>query len=446
MKYFIGFLFSVLSLSLTAQVSLSSDKDHVLVHGSKGSYYVLTQTGYYKGSELELSEFKPYKDSPVVESPIPLSQLNINYIDSIPYLIAPIDGYVYRFKDEQLKRIDKGLRQANDYDPLYFTLDKKLYSLGGHIVFNHRNSLQVFNEQTKNWELLTTTGNIPKGIKNGFYSLKGKELWVYHAHEIDYDFDESILKNAFSLDLEQLQWRERGIVNPVFNEQTAFSALQYVSGPNTIELFNPKTAISYSIDLDQNTLTTTPVETLIPIAANSISMGNNQWLYTTIGTDGAIQMGLVDFEPGDQIDYFIRDERLFKGGLNGVAIASLLMLLILLGFILSNRKNFKLSQESLSNGLKKIPLSEEEAKFLKILAEKKIVLNNEAMDIIHDPSTTYDANIKRKNNLVSKIERKLKKTFHEVLFTRERYKDDMRHTAFYLKNGYSIKCLNLEDE
>jgi hypothetical protein len=130
----------------------------------------------------------------------------------------------------------------------------------------------------------------------------------------------------------------------------------------------------------------------------------------------------------------------------GVGISSILMLFVLLIYILANRRNFKLTQETLSNGLKKIPLSDEEVKFLKILAQKKIVLNNEAMDIIHDPSTTYDANIKRKNNLVSKIERKLKKTFHEVLFSRERYKDDMRHTAFYLKNGYSIKCLNIEDE
>ena len=61
------------------------------------------------------------------------------------------------------------------------------------------------------------------------------------------------------------------------------------------------------------------------------------------------------------------------------------------------------------------------------------------MDIVIDPNNTYDANIKRKNNLVSKIERKLKGTFKSVLFSRERYKDDMRHTAFYLKNGYSIR-------
>jgi hypothetical protein len=68
------------------------------------------------------------------------------------------------------------------------------------------------------------------------------------------------------------------------------------------------------------------------------------------------------------------------------------------------------------------------------------------MDIVLDPNTTYDANIKRKNNLVSKIERKLKKTFNEVLFSRERYKDDMRHTAFYLKNGFSIKLIESIDE
>jgi len=440
------FFFSLFFNPTIAQVNLNSETDHVLVHGTGGTYHVLTPEGYYNGSELNLSEFKIYSDSTKVSTPIPLREMVINYVNDTPYLIAPIDGFVYQFKDDQLKRIDQGLRQANDYAPLYFTYEGYLYSLGGNIVFNHRNSLRVFNHDTNNWELVTTSGTIPEGIKNAFYSQKDQELWVYHAHKIDNDFNESILKNAYSLDLKTLEWRKRGIINPLFMSQTQNIPLQFVSMEQSVELFDGASATSYSIDLNQNTLTTTPIKQLVPIAANSISVGPNQWLYTTLDTQGAIAMGRIDFQTSDQIDYFIRDERLFKGGVMGVGISSILMLFVLLIYILANRRKFKLTQETLSNGLKKIPLSDEEVKFLKILAQKKIVLNNEAMDIIHDPSTTYDANIKRKNNLVSKIERKLKKTFHEVLFTRERYKDDMRHTAFYLKNGYSIKCLNIEDE
>lgn len=439
-------VFSSFLLNASTTSSIPAQTDHILVKTDRKEFAILTPDGFYMGTQESLSDFIKYKDSTSVRTNSPLKEFKISYIEETPYLLSPMDGFVYVFKDSLLTRIDRDLRQANDYEPLYFSNQNKLYTLGGKIIFNNKNSLKVFDWDSNTWKFIQTTGEIPPGIKNALYQIIDDQLWVFHANEVDDNLDEKYIQNAYSLDLNTLKWKKQGIINPSFILNTQNNDLKSVATEKGIVVYNEQNKTSFVVDVKTNQLIKNNISSQLEISSNAINIDQNQWIYTSKSNTNNLRVNHSELNPYSESEYFIRNQSLFEGKIKEFSSLGLFLLVSFIGYIFISRKKFKLTPEGLSNGLKKMPLTEEEVKFLSILAQNKIVLNNEAMDIVLDPNTTYDANIKRKNNLVSKIERKLKKTFNEVLFSRERYKDDMRHTAFYLKNGFSIKLVESIDE
>jgi len=437
-------LFLTVLMSSTTPKSIGTPiaaTDHLLVKTGLRDFAILTKEGFYTGNEQQLSTFIRYKDSAVLQSRTDIKEFKVCHIANTPYLLSPIEGYLYAFKDSLLQRVDEDLRQAYDYKPIYFTYNNELYTLGGKIIFNHKSSLKVFDGDTKQWKFMTTSGELPPGIKDGVYQLIGDELWVFHANEVEDNLDEKYIQNAYSINLKTLVWKKQGIINPDFIKNTEGQDIEVYKVAQGLMIFNKSNNDSYLTDIPSNKLRAGNLSNITTLSSNTVPIPNNKWVHTTLANGNKLQVVVAELELQNTADYFIRNQSIFFNMTMEFSAIGIMILLTFISFTLLSRRRFNLTPEGLSNGLKRIPLSEEEVQFLTILAEKKIVLNNEAMDIIHDANTTYDANIKRKNNLVSKIERKLKKTFSEVLFSRERYKDDMRHTAFYLKNGYSIKLL-----
>jgi hypothetical protein len=439
-------IFSSFLLNVSTTTTIPAQTDHILVKTNSDGFAILTPDGFYMGAQQSLSEFISYKDSTRVNTNNALKDFKISYIGETPYLLSPMDGFVYVFKDSLLTRIDRDLRQANDYQPLYFSHQNQLYTIGGKIIFNNKNSLKVFNWDSSTWKFIPTSGEIPPGIKNALYQIIDDQLWVFHANEVDENLDEKYIQNSYSLDLNTLKWKKQGIINPSFIINTQNKDLKSVATEKGIVVYNEQNQTSFVVDVKTNQLIKNNISNQLEISSNAINIDQNQWIYTSESNANNLRVNQSELSPYSESEYFIRNQSLFEGKVKEFSSLGLFLLFSFIGYIFISRKKFKLTPEGLSNGLKKMPLTEEEVKFLSILAQNKIVLNNEAMDIVLDPNTTYDANIKRKNNLVSKIERKLKKTFNEVLFSRERYKDDMRHTAFYLKNGFSIKLLESIDE
>jgi len=439
-------IFSSFLLNVSTTTTIPAQTDHILVKINSEGFAILTPDGFYMGAHQSLSEFISYKDSIRVNTNSALKDFKISYIGDTPYLLSPMDGFVYQFKDSLLTRIDRDLRQANDYQPLYFSHKNQLYTIGGKIIFNNKNSLKVFDWESNTWKFIPTSGEIPPGIKKALYQIIDDQLWVFHANEVDENLDEKFIQNAYSLDLNTLKWKKQGIINPSFIKNTQNKDLRGINTANGIVIYCNQNQNSFIIDIKTNQLIKNNLSNQLEISSNAINLDHNQWVYTSESSANRLRINQSELNPYSESEYFIRNQSLFEGKVKEFSSLGLFLLFSFIGYIFISRKKFKLTPEGLSNGLKKMPLTEEEIKFLSILAQNKIVLNNEAMDIVLDPNTTYDANIKRKNNLVSKIERKLKKTFNEVLFSRERYKDDMRHTAFYLKNGFSIKLIESIDE
>lgn len=438
-------LFSLLLNPLTAETSIPAGTDHLLVKTASNEFTVLTNSGFYTGINNEFSQFISYKDSTSLISTTPLKDFKICYINNTPYLLSPIEGHLYQFKDSLLTRIDKDVRKGYDYSPLFIPHKDKLYTLGGDVIFNNKNGLRVFDWESKTWKIIPTEGEIPPGVKNGLYQLINDELWVFHSNEVDQNLDETFVQNAYSLNFNTFKWKKQGIINPDFIDASQNIPLQAVISKEGLLVYNRENTKVFLVDISTNTFVETKLTSNDTFDSNIIHLENNNWEFTT-NFKGNIELNSAKLNKNTSSNYFIRNQSIFQNKGMEILSISALILIVFIGYLFISKRKFKLSHEALSNGLKKIPLTDEEVKFLKILAKNKIVLNNEAMDIINDPNTTYDANIKRKNNLVSKIERKLKKTFREVLFTRQRYKDDMRHTAFYLKDGFSITCLHFEDE
>lgn len=412
--------------------------DHLLIKNGTDGFIVLTAQGYMEGQGAILDSLTAYQDSLVLLPNRKISDLKVVYSNYKPFLIDPIEGFVYEFNNNSIQRIDRDYRHSYSYTPMFFSKDNELYAVGGTVNLNNNNALKHFNWDTKVWENITTNGIVPKGVKNAIYCFKGNALWAYHLKSIDDEFNEKEILNAYSLDLSNYHWRKQGVINPSLNklvtDESKSTKAKYMN-----VVYNKEINSLITLDVINNNISINPLNNL-PTFEQIIALDRENITYTYYDINQKLMAYNTHIkDQNNHLDYLVRDQRVFRDLQFGIlAIIGTFLAIGLIGLNLSSKK-YTLSGETLSNGVKKIQLEEREIEFITILADKKIVLNNEAMDIVIDPNNTYDANIKRKNNLVSKIERKLKGTFKSVLFSRERYKDDMRHTAFYLKNGYSIR-------
>ena len=149
-------------------------------------------------------------------------------IDSIFYFISNTGGFVYRWHNDKLERIDHSYDHRSQMMSSIFTYGKKIYRYGGYGFFDARNFFTFFDIESNEWEVEIIDEQIlPLGSydskffvdENYFYKIGGKttdpfdrtkssplkDVWRFNLidntweHLLDFDYFETLTfsKNDF---------------------------------------------------------------------------------------------------------------------------------------------------------------------------------------------------------------------------------------------------------
>jgi len=435
--------------------------DFLIVNGPGIYFNILTKSGYFLGN-IETKRFNFFK----YKSPLPKELFNdqsgseIDLQALVPlsvfsdsertefnqrrvYLLYPGGGILYEFFNGSVNRIDSSYAQRNQYSGAFFNYNNQLYLLGGYGFWKTKSILTKFNFNSGDWEYVKTSGNLPEGINNPVFVLKNNILHLFNFSERPQNQLDVKNPNLYSLNMETLNWRKGGLINPHFLELKNNSADRffYINGKTIIN--KSQSPMIFEIDLDNNKIKKYADNLLLYKSAGKsivkkgiiISSVRN----TSNNTSSITYYDLSDLEKSViSEEYFIRGSISFVNYITGGGIA---LIIILIFLWLSNdrvSKSYFVSSNSLFNSLNQINLDPDEAKVILLFTKKEVVPNKEILVLFEEKGKTKDFATKRKNKTIESLNKKFKRVFGKKIIVKEKDKLDSRLTNYALNNKIKL--------
>jgi len=435
--------------------------DFLIVNGPGIYFNILTKSGYFLGN-IETKRFNFFK----YKSPLPKELFNdqsgseIDLQALVPlsvfsdsertefnqrrvYLLYPGGGILYEFFNGSVNRIDSSYAQRNQYSGAFFNYNNQLYLLGGYGFWKTKSILTKFNFNSGDWEYVKTSGDFPEGINNPVFVLKNNILHLFNFSERPQNQLDVKNPNLYSLNMETLNWRKGGLINPHFLELKNNSADRffYINGKTIIN--KSQSPMIFEIDLDNNKIKKYADNLLLYKSAGKsivkkgiiISSVRN----TSNNTSSITYYDLSDLEKSViSEEYFIRGSISFVNYIIGGGIA---LIIILIFLWLSNdrvSKSYFVSSNSLFNSLNQINLDPDEAKVMLLFTRKEIVPNKEILVLFEEKGKTKDFATKRKNKTIESLNKRFKRVFGKNIIVKEKDQLDSRLTNYALNNKIKL--------
>jgi len=435
--------------------------DFLIVNGPGIYFNILTKSGYFLGNiETKRFNFFKYK-SPLpkelfndqsgseidLQALVPLSVFSdserTEFNQRRAYLLYPGGGILYEFFNGSVNRIDSSYAQRNQYSGAFFNYNNQLYLLGGYGFWKTKSILTKFNFNSGDWEYVKTSGNLPEGINNPVFVLKNNILHLFNFSERPQNQLDVKNPNLYSLNMETLNWRKGGLINPHFLELKNNSADRffYINGKTIIN--KSQSPMIFEIDLDNNKIKKYADNLLLYKSAGKsivkkgiiISSVRN----TSNNTSSITYYDLSDLEKSViSEEYFIRGSISFVNYIIGGGIA---LIIILIFLWLSNdnvSKSYFVSSNSLFNSLNQINLDPDEAKVMLLFTRKEIVPNKEILVLFEEKGKTKDFATKRKNKTIESLNKRFKRVFGKNIIVKEKDQLDSRLTNYALNNKIKL--------
>ena len=435
--------------------------DFLIVNGPGIYFNILTKSGYFLGNiETKRFNFFKYK-SPLpkelfndqsgseidLQALVPLSVFSdserTEFNQRRAYLLYPGGGILYEFFNGSVNRIDSSYAQRNQYSGAFFNYNNQLYLLGGYGFWKTKSILTKFNFNSGDWEYVKTSGNLPEGINNPVFVLKNNILHLFNFSERPQNQLDVKNPNLYSLNMETLNWRKGGLINPHFLELKNNSADRffYINGKTIIN--KSQSPMIFEIDLDNNKIKKYADNLLLYKSAGKsivkkgiiISSVRN----TSNNTSSITYYDLSDLEKSViSEEYFIRGSISFVNYITGGGIA---LIIILIFLWLSNdrvSKSYFVSSNSLFNSLNQINLDPDEAKVMLLFTRKEIVPNKEILVLFEEKGKTKDFATKRKNKTIESLNKRFKRVFGKKIIVKEKDQLDSRLTNYALNNKIKL--------
>ena len=220
--------------------------DFLIVNGPGIYFNILTKSGYFLGN-IETKRFNFFK----YKSPLPKELFNDQsgseiYLQAlIPlkavsdsqrkefnqqrvYLLYPGGGVLYEFFNGSVNRIDSSFAQRNQYAGAFFSYNNQLYLLGGYGFWKTKSILTKFNFNSGNWEYIKTNGVAPDGISTPVFTIKDNSLYLFDFFERPQNQSPIKNPNLFSLNMETLEWKKGGLINPSFIDEKILQGIGFL--------------------------------------------------------------------------------------------------------------------------------------------------------------------------------------------------------------------------
>ena len=418
--------------------------DFLIVEGeSLQYYYVLKKEGYYISDKPE--KLNLYKKSIPESLNVSLSTLTSVTHNSKTYLLYPGGGLLYSFIDGAIERIDRSFPHRNQYGGYFFSYKNNLYLIGGYGFWQTKSIITKFNFNNGDWEIINTTGQLPKGLDKGTYFINNDNLYVFDFLSRNTNNQkEKTEDNLYVLNLKTFSWKRLGVVNDIIKP------VNQVKGSKRFFNIDGKLLISYSespeffmADLKTNVIQNFRDDALFYKSGRAIVKGNS-----LVGAIKNPVTGLITVESFDLKNMLSNklDKKLYlyRGSKEFFIYISLsfafLFFLILILTIYYRRvgQTYLLEKDSLSGSGKSIGLMKDEYDILKLFSEKRSVSNSLIMEIFLEENKTKDFAVKKKNKTVLDLEKKLSLVFKKSFLEKRKSSSDSRELNYFLNNKIKI--------
>ena len=214
--------------------------DFLIVEGeSLQYYYVLKKEGYYISDKPE--KLNLYKKSIPESLNVSLSTLTSVTHNSKTYLLYPGGGLLYSFIDGAIERIDRSFPHRNQYGGYFFSYKNNLYLIGGYGFWQTKSIITKFNFNNGDWEIINTTGQLPKGLDKGTYFINNDNLYVFDFLSRNTNNQkEKNEDNLYVLNLKNFSWNKLGVVNGIIKP------VNQIKGSKRFFNIDGKILVSYS--------------------------------------------------------------------------------------------------------------------------------------------------------------------------------------------------------
>ena len=418
--------------------------DFLIVEGeSLQYYYVLKKEGYYISDKPE--KLNLYKKSIPESLNVSLSTLTSVTHNSKTYLLYPGGGLLYSFIDGAIERIDRSFPHRNQYGGYFFSYKNNLYLIGGYGFWQTKSIITKFNFNNGDWEIINTTGQLPKGLDKGTYFINNDNLYVFDFLSRNTNNQkEKTEDNLYVLNLKTFSWKRLGVVNNIIKP------VNQVKGSKRFFNIDGKLLISYSespeffmADLKTNVIQNFRDDALFYKSGRAIVKGNS-----LVGAIKNPVTGLITVESFDLKNMLSNklDKKLYlyRGSKEFFIYISLsfafLFFLILILTIYYRRvgQTYLLEKDSLSGSGKSIGLMKDEYDILKLFSEKRSVSNSLIMEIFLEENKTKDFAVKKKNKTVLDLEKKLSLVFKKSFLEKRKSSSDSRELNYFLNKKIKI--------
>ena len=415
----------------------------LLVSKDSVSFYAFNKTSVCEYTILESKKLSKKRVKYSNPFPEELKNTELDVLSSVyssdgsVYFLYPGGGILFKYLNGVFERIDESFAYRNQYSGHFFEYKKELYLLGGYGYWQSNSLLIKFNFELRNWELVPTSGQMPKlGVNAGSFVLDGNILTVFDFNQRVDDLD---VKNnsLYSLDLDKMIWAREGLLNKMlfaenkkdFELVVEFekSLLQKNLTDNDLRIITPK----------NNQIKFFKAEELHNINAKAIIVGDNV-VYPVLSADREYETLTV--KNLNENIVFLSEESLsndFNLLVNYfIYVGVFCVLLIALTFFKFRKEKFVffLSENSLSGLNKTMLVNKDELFILELISRSKgrEIDNSYILSYFKSSTISLDASVKRKNKVIEELNRKGLEKFELVLIIKKSKKSDSRKVKYQL--------------
>ena len=336
-------------------------------------------------------------------------------IDSIFYFINNTGGFVYRWHNDKLERIDHSYDHRSQMMSSIFTYGKKIYRYGGYGFFDARNFFTFFDIESNEWEVEIIDEQIlPLGSydskffvdENYFYKIGGKTTDPFDRTK------SSPLKDVWRFNLIDNTWEH--LLDFDYFETLTFSKNDFVMN-NKFYFINQNQL--YAFNLENNTfeqISNFPlIEKLVknyPIFSKDTNL-----FYFTSSSNEEKQISVNKYSTVGNF----RVERQINTRNNTSSIiwivGFLTVSLMTFNFIsILNKKRKKekniifVTKNSINRGKKKIEIDDIEQQILQFFHKSNPISITQIISLLDSKEITYSQKLRLKDKIISDLNTKIK--------------------------------------
>ncbi|MEY3600725.1 MAG: hypothetical protein RLZZ463_1502 [Bacteroidota bacterium] len=175
------------------------------------SIYVFTSNSVYV-SPIDVISFveRPIYADPEVYNGV----IKVNVLSSGIYITMPLAGFVLKFQNDSLVRIDRSFKHRMQINASELVHDNNIVRYGGYGFWSNRNFFTKFDKVPREWEPIAplNTEEIPEGTKENYYAYNGNQIILFGGEQLDpIDMTTDIKSDqVWEFDFKELRWTNLG--------------------------------------------------------------------------------------------------------------------------------------------------------------------------------------------------------------------------------------------